>query len=203
MALTTYTELVAAVADWLARSDLTDAIPDFVKLAEERLSRDLRVLDMETSTTLSTVAGTRTVALPSTWRETRGLSISGSPYVEPELVSPEFYWSASYSSESGKPRVYYVEGGSLVFGPIPDAVYSVFLRYTRSLPDLATNSTNWLLTKHPSAYLYATLLEAEPYLQNDERVGLWETKLKIALESIELEDQRARYRGTVLRPRVM
>ena len=34
MPLTTYDELKASIADFLNRSDLTNAIPDFISLAE-------------------------------------------------------------------------------------------------------------------------------------------------------------------------
>ena len=43
MAFTTYTELKSVVADYLARTDLTAQIPDFITLAEVRLKRDLRI----------------------------------------------------------------------------------------------------------------------------------------------------------------
>ena len=46
MALSTYAELKASVADWLNRSDLTSAITDFVSLAESQMERDLRTRQM-------------------------------------------------------------------------------------------------------------------------------------------------------------
>ncbi len=46
MALTDYSSLKTSVASYLARSDLTDQIPDFIRLAEERLARDLRTRKM-------------------------------------------------------------------------------------------------------------------------------------------------------------
>ena len=49
MAITNYTELQSALADYLIRSDLTARIPDFIALCEGRLNRTLRVRDMETS----------------------------------------------------------------------------------------------------------------------------------------------------------
>ena len=47
MAITTYTELKSAVANHLARTDLTSVIPDFISLAEARLSRELETRDQE------------------------------------------------------------------------------------------------------------------------------------------------------------
>ena len=58
MAISTYTELQSAVANWLARSDLTSRITEFIALAESRIhygsahpvmpSRPLRIRTMET-----------------------------------------------------------------------------------------------------------------------------------------------------------
>ena len=41
---------------------------------------------------------------------------------------------------------------------------------TSGYPDSATN---WLITNAPDIYLYGTMLEAEPFIMNDERVQLW------------------------------
>ena len=51
---TDYTTLQATIANYLARSDLTASIPEFIRLAEDRLSRDLRIrqtLKLATTTT--------------------------------------------------------------------------------------------------------------------------------------------------------
>jgi hypothetical protein len=42
MAISTYSELQASVADWLNRTDLTSAIGDFVALAESQFNRSIR-----------------------------------------------------------------------------------------------------------------------------------------------------------------
>ena len=76
MALATYTDLLASVAAWLNRSDLTAVIPDFVSLAEGRIARDLRLRKQVINTTLSTVAGTQSVTLPSDFLEAENLAIS-------------------------------------------------------------------------------------------------------------------------------
>lgn len=57
MALTTYSDLQSAVASYLARSDLTSQIPDFIRLAEIRLRRELRIRQMLRSVTTTTTGG--------------------------------------------------------------------------------------------------------------------------------------------------
>ena len=47
MALSTYSDLKTAIANFLARDDLTTQIPDFIRLAEARMSRELDTRSME------------------------------------------------------------------------------------------------------------------------------------------------------------
>ena len=47
MAIDSYTKLKTSVATWLDRDDLTDNIPDFISLAEDRINRHIRVRSME------------------------------------------------------------------------------------------------------------------------------------------------------------
>ena len=75
MAFTSYTTLKSTIADYLARSDLTSQIPDFITLAENRLRRDLRIRQMLKYVTTNTVAGDGTVALPSDFLAMRDLHI--------------------------------------------------------------------------------------------------------------------------------
>ena len=79
MALANYTDLKAAVASWMNRTDLTSAIPDFIALAEGRIARDMRLRSQVTETTLSTVAGTQTVALPDGIVEIENISVVANP----------------------------------------------------------------------------------------------------------------------------
>ena len=54
MAIGTYAELQTAVANWLGRDDLTARIPEFIDLAEARLSRELETREQEKRATAST-----------------------------------------------------------------------------------------------------------------------------------------------------
>ena len=49
MALDTYTNLKTAIANFLARDDLTSEIDDFIDLTEAEFNRELRIRAMETS----------------------------------------------------------------------------------------------------------------------------------------------------------
>ena len=66
-----------------------------------------------------------------------------------------------------------------------------------ALSDSAT--TNDMLTNNPDVYLYGTLLEAEPFLGNDQRVPLWLAAFQKAVDDIQNQDNKDRHSGSQLR----
>jgi hypothetical protein len=185
MSITNYTELQASVASWLNRGDLAASIPDFITLAESQLSRDLKARSMEAKVTLSTVVGTKTVALPTDMLEMRRLQVAGTynqtlSYRSPDELSIDFS-----DNSSGQPVVFTVIGANAELAPIPDAVYSLELTYQQRIPALTVSSTtNWLLTSWPDAYLWASLLAATPFIMNDARLPVWEALYTKAVNGI-------------------
>jgi hypothetical protein len=206
MALATYTDLLASVAAWLNRSDLTTVIPDFVTLAEGRIARDLRLRKQVVNTTLSTVAGVQSVTLPSDFLEAENLSItSTSPngaqsVVTPEYIDRKYPASANYT---GQPLVYTVVGDSMLFGPTPDAVYTVSLDYYQRFTALATASTNWLLTNHPTVYLMACLVEGSAYLMDADKAQAYESRYQAAINDLQFRDDAALRSGSAMRVRAL
>jgi len=47
---------------------------------------------------------------------------------------------------------------------------------------------NWLTNFAPNALLYGTLLEATPFLKNDERIPVWQQFYQMAVQSLNEED---------------
>lgn len=191
MSINSYSTLCDAVARWTYRDDLTDVIPDFVALAESRINRDLILRVMEKTAT-GTLSGA-TFAAPSDLGITQRLSIAAdSRIVELRYVAPETI--SQYSSGTGLPQMYTLIGGNIQVIPAPDGAYTYTLNYMGDLPHLsATQTTNWLILNAPDVYLYASLLEAAPYLQDDARVPLWSQAYQEAVASVQQVDDAARY----------
>lgn len=82
MAITTYSELQAAIQAWLARTDLAANVPDFITLFEAAANRRLRVRQQETSTTLTPTSGS--ASLPADYLSWRRVTWAGSPLQELE-----------------------------------------------------------------------------------------------------------------------
>lgn len=204
MALATYTDLQTAVANWLNRTDLTAYIPDFIALAEARIARDLRLRSQVTSTTISTVAGSQAASLPTGWLEFENVSVSSSPDVQLNYVNIQHLDTKfPNNSYTGCPVVYSIEGQQILFGPVPDAVYTVNVLYYKRLDALSVTPTNWLLTNHPSIYLFSTLAESAPFLKDDDRILIWEQKYKADVDKLQIIDTSGQFSGSVLKVRTV
>ena len=76
-----------------------------------------------------------------------------------------------------------------LFAPTPDAAYPFEVLYYELPPLLSSvNQTNWLTEYAPQLLLYGTLLEATPFLKNDERIGVWQQFYDRALNALNTED---------------
>lgn len=199
MAITSYVELQAAVESWLDHSDLDSLIPDFITLAEARFNRVIRAPDMLTRDDAFTVDG-QYEAHPTGFIEASRFVLATSPVTKLEYVTPEEMAELRMAiSSSGKPRYFSVVGGNFEFLPTPGQAYMASLLYYARLTPVSS-SFNWLATAHPDIYLFGALLEAEPYIRNDERLPLWQTRLDRALLELDLMNQRKKVPGTA-RPR--
>ncbi len=201
MAISNYTELQTAVANWLDRDDLSARIPEFISLCEARFNRTLRIRAMETlDESVDTVAGTSTIALPTGYIQMRDIHLIADPLVQLQYVTPEIYNRIYAGSSSGKPQVYTIIANNIKFGPTPDVVYDVSMLYYKKFDALSDSSpTNWVITNAPDVYLYGALLEAEPFLMNDQRIQLWATALTESMTKIQEQDQKDRHSGSALR----
>ena len=199
MAITNYSGLKASVASYLGRSDLTAQIPDFITLAEYRLQRNLRVRQMLKTATANTTGGDSTVGLPSDFLELRDIYIDARPRFTLSYLSPSAFSRDARAADSGRPNFYTLRAAELELAPIPDTSYSlVMLYYAKPTPLSDSNTSNVFLANAPDALLYGALLEAEPYLMNDNRVAIWSNFYNSALESLNVSDESSEYSGVPL-----
>jgi hypothetical protein len=200
MAISTYDELKTAVANWLDRDDLTDRIPEFIALAEARMNRVLRLRMMESKYTASTVASQRNYALPTGYIQMRNFQINTSPVTPLQYVSPEIYDRLWGGSTGGTPQFYTIITNEIQLGPIPGSVLTLEMLFYKKITALSgTNTTEQMLTDNPDIYLYGALLEAEPFIMNDERVGLWAKGFQQAVADLQEQDNKDRHSGSALR----
>jgi len=179
MALTTYNELKTSVGDWLNRSDLTTAIPDFISLAEAQIERNLRTRQMLLRSTAT--IDTEYAAVPDDFLEVKSFKLNTSPPtpLQFETIDSMDNLSTIYTS-STKPAYFSVVGGQFRFLPIPDSSYTSELTY------------------YAKVYLYGALMQAAPYLQDDARITTWASLYKTGLEEVKQADDRGATSGGTL-----
>ena len=203
MSYTNYSDLQASVAGYLGRSDLTTQIPDFIRFAEIRLGRELRTRLMLNSATAPTIANDAKVALPTDFLEIRDLFIQGNPRRPLSYMSPSAFSREAKADVIGLPVFYTLLASEFQFAPKPDAVYTLEILYYAKPTFLSTsNASNVFLANYPDALLYASLIEAEPYLINDARSQLWATLYDRAIKNITEANESGEFSGIPLQMKV-
>jgi hypothetical protein len=199
MAISTYSDLKTAVADYLARSDLTSKIPDFITFAENRLRRDLRIRQMLKLVNAAMTANDSTLSLPSDFLEMRDIHLNTTPNSALEYLSPNIFYRNADATNTGIPKRYTLLASDFQFAPIPDSAYNVRMLYYAAPAYLSdSNTSNVFLANCADALLYASLGEAEPYIMNDERLNTWAALYQRAIDTINASDDRGEYAGVPL-----
>ncbi len=197
MGLSTYGQLRAAIADWLERGDLTERTADFVALAESRLNRTLRARCLESDQTLSATPGSRSVPLPSGFREALGLWLE-TPAGRLDLAYCD-PGEMEVDKAPGQPLAWAIDGGQLVFDRPCDRAYGLTLRMLGRLALSDSQPVNGVLTDYPDLYLFGALVEAAPYLRDADLLGLFAARFEAALTEARIKEGRHRTLS-VLRP---
>ncbi len=191
----TYAELVTAVGDWLDRDDLATRAPTFIQFAEARMNRLLE--DPEMEVTSDTIAAGDYTALPADYGAMVSISIGDGPLRQ---VGPVEF--AGFNSISGTPRHYVIVDGAISFAP-GNSTTPIRMVYRRRLPALSeSNTTNWLLTLAPDAYLYGALVQAEGFLAEDDRIAGWKSMFDEALGELRLDAGLRKWGAGGLAPRI-
>ena len=193
MAIETYEQLQSSIGGWLHRTDLSARADDFIALAEVRFNRNLRVRQMETEH--SEVVADPVMDLPDDWLEmVDRVKIEGEPL---ELVSRSQFETRQHAGQTG--CYYAIWGNTLRIGqPLREPATLTFDYYAR-IPSLSDdNADNWLLRDGPDVYLYGSLLEAAPYLNDDARAETWRALLQVGLNDLQAAADRAKFAGGTL-----
>lgn len=191
MALANYTDLATSLAGWLHRGDLASQIPDFVTLAESELNAEVHTRLMESDEPVTLTAATRTIALPSRFIEPISfeLVISGQDNIELTYQPPQRLSINAASGAACRPKYWTINGSNIEFPNLSDATYTCKFRMVKGF-DLASTSTNTLMTDYPGLYLYGSLLQAAPFLRDDTRIATWQTLYDRLLKKVKRKEGR-------------
>jgi hypothetical protein len=191
----TYDSLLQDVRRYLERGFTVESdgivyeqLPRLVTLGERRIARELKIQGFIRAITTPLQVGVAVYLKPDRWRDTVSMTINGTPIFarsyeycrnywpdEAETAAPEFYADYDYQH--------------WLLAPTPDATDTLEILYyeqPRFLDD--EFQTNWLTQYAPDLLLYATLLEATPFLKKDERIQMWQAMYDRAAQAISGED---------------
>jgi hypothetical protein len=203
----TYTSLVADLQAYLERgysatddSTVFAQIPNLITLAERAISRRLKILGFLTSVMTTFPLNQPTYPKPDRWRATVSMRYGavasdttfnlGTPIYPRSYEYCRRYWP---DQRQVAPPKFYADYDyqNWLFVPTPDQVYPFEVLYYQQPPYLGTdNASNWLTEYAPNCLLYRALLEAEPFLKNDERVATWKQYYEEEINGLDVESMR-------------
>lgn len=197
----TYSSLFTDIQQYLDRAtdtSLTSQIPSFIGLGSLRCARELKTLGFKAVYTFTCVSTSSVIAKPARWRETISMNLgTGEGFNTRNPVYPrsyEFcrsYWPNDTVAESASPPIYYADYdfNHWLIAPTPYTSYPIEVSiYENPVPLSDTNQTNWLTENAQDMILYASLIEAEPFIKNFELIQVWKANFDRSLAAQTGED---------------
>jgi hypothetical protein len=185
----TFTTLQEDVRRYLERGStyasdpvVYEQIPRLINLAERRIARELKIQGFINVVTGTLQTGVSVYAKPDRWRDTVSINIGTGAQnnTRKMLFTRAYEYLLSYwpdRTATSRP-IFYADYDYThwLYAPTPDADYPFEVLYYE-LPPLLDDvvQTNWLTEYAPQLLLYGTLLEATPFLKNDERIPVWQS----------------------------
>lgn len=191
----TYTSLLQDVRRYLERGFTAESdqivfeqLPRLITLGERRCARDLKITGFIRAVTTQFQAGVATYRKPDRWRDTVSMTVDGKPIFARSYEYCRNYWPDE--AQTGPVEFYSdYDYQHWLFAPTPATTAELEILYYEQPRLLGEDfQTNWLTDYAPDVLLYAALLEATPFLKNDERIPTWQQYYDRAVQSISNED---------------
>jgi hypothetical protein len=191
----TYDSLTTDITQYLERNDtaVVQQIPQFIMLAEFEIAQQIKTLGQQQVVESVMTVGNPIIQKPARWRKTTSMNLTTqSGEIQPiYLRKYEYLRSYSPSVSTTSTPLYYADYNydNWIVAPTPDYAYAFeVLYYERIQPLSSETQTNWLTQNAPNAMLYGTLLQAMPFLKNDQR-QIFQQKYTEAMQVLKQEDQ--------------
>lgn len=172
-----------------------EQIPRLINLAERRISRELKIQGFIAVVSDTLTVGQSVYPKPDRWRDTVSINVGTGTNLanRTSLFARDYEYCRAYwpnESQTDTPQFYAdYNYSNWLIAPTPDQEYPFEVLYYE-LPPLLDDSiqTNWLTEYAPQLLLYGTLLEATPFLKNDERIATWQQYYDRAAAMLNGED---------------
>lgn len=193
-AVMTYDSLVSDISSYLERTDQAtlEKIPTFIMLAEQVIAAEIKFLGNLTPMTSTLVANQAVIDKPARWHKTVSMNVTVAGIRQPVFLRKYEYLREYWPdpTDTGAPRYYAdYDYTHWLIAPTPDVAYNFeVLYYERIQPLDSSNQTNWFTIYAPQALLYGSLLQAMPFLKNDERIPMWQAQYDKIMQVLKAED---------------
>ena len=205
-AVMTYDSLVNDIQTYLERTDTQtlEKIPQFIMLAEQIIASEIKFLGNLQVVESTLVKGENVIPKPARWRKTVSMNVTVSGKRRPILLRTYEYIREYWPDPALEAAPLYFcdyDYEHWLVGPTPDDDYPYeVLYYQRVQPLDSANQSNWFTQYAPQALLYGTLLQAMPFLKNDERMPMWQQNYSQIIEVLKTENvTRAADRQAIVR----
>lgn len=176
--IVTYSDLKAEMADWLAKSNLTHAIPGMIQNWEEKFYRQPKNFGRWMEISLNSAIVNSVIPVPGDYLGLKVAYVDGQRRPPLDRISLQnLYGRYPRGIDTSVPKFISRDGSNFVFGPQPDSNYTIKGVYWGK-PLLLRNDAgdaadHWLIVNAPDLVLYGALIEAQPYLRSDARIPVW------------------------------
>lgn len=189
MALANYTDLKAAIASFYARTDLTSYLDDFIDLCEAEMQREVKLLDFETTGTITITSGSG--SLPTGFGGFRSVSWEYTPDVPLTYVTPQ-RWEELLAADYSIAYVYTITGSTIKVAE--DKTGTLNVTYLARFTPLSSGaSTNAIITNHPDAYLNGCLKYAALFCKDFDGAAGYGGIFNTLLQQMRKDNQQRKY----------
>ena len=193
-AVMTYDSLVADISTYLERTDQAtlEKIPTFIMLAEQVIASEIKFLGNLTVMQSNMIAAQAVIDKPARWHKTVSMNVVVDGERKPVLLRKYEYLREYWpdATQTAVPKFYCdYDYTHWLVAPSPALAYTFeVLYYERIQPLDSSNQTNWFTIYAPQALLYGSLLQAMPFLKNDERMAMWQAQYDKIIGTLKAED---------------
>ena len=212
----TYAQLKTAIQDYTENTESTFVtnLPVFIRLAEERILKQVQLSLFRKNASASTTASNKYLATPSDFLAPFSMSFENSSGEKVFLEFKDVNFIQTYNPDStttGDPKYYaQFDVDNFILAPTPSATSTMELHYfyrPNSLTDGADSGTTWLSTDAHLALVYGCLVEAYTFMKGEADLQqLYSTRFQEALMALKMlgeadQTQDEYQTGQVVRPR--
>ena len=187
----TYDSLVEDVITYSERDDTSFVaqIPRLIMLTEQSIAAQIKTLMQLNVVNTTLTVNDPVIEKPARWRKTTSMKINGQPVLNRSM---DYVTQFQTESTPGQPLYYGdYDYDHWALAPIPNSAYPLqIIYYSRIQPLDVTNQENLLTREAPQALLYGTLLQAQGFIKNADKLAMWKGYYDEAIAALKGEDQR-------------